>query len=242
MLAPFRRRRPQQDKLQPSAAISPCEAVVMLEGDELDEHQPMEYLDMAPWALGAGCNLKTQPGSIGTRSLSWCLGALWNLWKPNQALLYTYIIHIYIYRLIISSFCLMLFVTEPALTLKPRFQTHCFDLAKRATMLRHRFHFGSFPVASAWLNLRWPHLHTSRRSRPKRNLGSSWIAWYRLVLQQPVRILHDFTRHTARISRVPVEKQYIHPSSCQTITYRQKWGNWCSNIQCTDMYRLYRSI
>lgn len=30
-------------------------AVVMLEGDELDEHQPMEYLDMAPWALGAGC-------------------------------------------------------------------------------------------------------------------------------------------------------------------------------------------
>lgn len=70
MLAPFRRRRPQQDKLQPSAAISPCEAVVMLEGDELDEHQPMEYLDMAPWALGAGCNLKTQPGSIGTRSLS----------------------------------------------------------------------------------------------------------------------------------------------------------------------------
>jgi len=53
-----------------ATAISPCEAVVMLEGDELDEHQPMEYLDMAPWALGAGCNLKPQPGSIGTRSLS----------------------------------------------------------------------------------------------------------------------------------------------------------------------------
>ena len=133
----------------------------------------------------------------------------------------------------VAQFCL-LFVTKPAhhhIQTYSNRVTHCFNLAKRA-MLRHRFLFGSFPVASARLNLRWPHLHTSTRSKTKGSLGSSWIAWYRPLLK-PVR-RHDFTRNVARLSKSACPET-VYISICQTITYWQKWGNWCSYIKCTGM-------
>ena len=57
----------------PSAHVS--EAVVMLEGDE------QEYLNMAPWAHGAGCSLKSH-------WFHWILELLWNSFGTPLELLW----------------------------------------------------------------------------------------------------------------------------------------------------------